>query len=292
MSSGLKLVFYETDVTTINVETLVGKALLKNLGDDAKFVSTKQFRIFRNPSSGKWSIEHDSSAQNETLLNGDTLTAASELNDGDEISIGNASKGIKKMPLQVQIAGEATILLTPPLVARMEEPSTSKASHLPSDLEVSSTLAHKTGALMLVWLKAVCMSLLTIAGYFLGALAGGVIGSNATLVRKGRSTFGEVILNIKDCKVRQGRSMFGEVQMTIVGEKIHRGNSSMFGEVLAHVNGDRVISGNNIFGEVIAKIDGNHVIKGNALIFGDVIANVENGGRMSAAAAAVYLLLM
>lgn len=81
--------------------------------------------------------------------------------------------------------------------------------------------------------------------------------------------------------------------MTIDGNKIRQGDS-LFGKVLATVDGDKVIQGEpGLFGfgdKVIATIDGKKVREGNS-VFGKVIATV-GGGRMSGAAAAVYLLLM
>jgi hypothetical protein len=337
----MHLFFKSTRVMTINVETVIGNALLNKLDEEAKFVSTVQFRLLKKSGSGKWCVAHDPSAKNETLINGRKLTETVELKDGDEIAVGNSTKGIRKMPLTVKLdADHATEIPAPDSSHSSEhsigsdlvdglgkvgtkikdmagnligsEGSPSPVRTIGSDLasglgKVGGTIKDVAGGLMgtdgapstgrtigrnvATGLGKVGGVLKTVAGGLIGALASGAAGTNVTLVRTGNSVFGDVILNIKDNMVRQGSSMFGNVVLTIDGEKIYRGSSSMFGDVLAHVDGDRVIQGNNMFGDVIAKIDGNKVVKGNGF-FGDVIATVENGGRMSAAAAAVYLLLM
>ena len=76
---------------------------------------------------------------------------------------------------------------------------------------------------------------------------------------------------------------------------------SKFGKVVALLDGDNLISGNSKFGKVIrgdskfgtviARIDGDKIIQGDSK-FGKVIGRVEDGGLLTAAAGAVFLLLM
>jgi len=75
-----------------------------------------------------------------------------------------------------------------------------------------------------------------------------------------------------------------------------RSGSSSYGDVILTMLGNRVIKGSMPYGEnmvtssdIVYTILGNQVIKGSSS-YGDVIATTE-GGVMSGAAAAAYLLL-
>ena len=77
--------------------------------------------------------------------------------------------------------------------------------------------------------------------------------------------------------------------MNISGESIYRGSTlgraNCDGERRTHLQGHRVpVSAHRL-------VDGEYVYSGTTKL-GGPIANVSGGGRMSAAAAAVYLLLM
>jgi hypothetical protein len=59
----------------------------------------------------------------------------------------------------------------------------------------------------------------------------------------------------------------------------------------ATVKGEYVYKGTGFLAAPIALVDGEYVYKGSTKL-GGPIANISGGGRMSAAAAAVFLLLM
>jgi hypothetical protein len=85
----------------MRVSTTVGRRMLQGFGDDARFFSDAQFSVSCDE-SGKWSVRHNSGAPNATMVNGQPLTAAQDLNDGDVLAVGNPAKGIIKLPLTVR----------------------------------------------------------------------------------------------------------------------------------------------------------------------------------------------
>jgi hypothetical protein len=79
--------------------------------------------------------------------------------------------------------------------------------------------------------------------------------------------------------------------MNISGEQIYKGSSS-WGAPFATARGEYVYKDTGgLLIAPIATINGEYVYEGSST-FGAPIATVKGGGRMSAAAAAVYLLLM
>ena len=111
---------------------------------------------------------------------------------------------------------------------------------------------------------------------------------------RGSTGWGGPILTIdSDGWVYEGTSVFpitGTPIMKISGEHIYRGSSS-WGAPMATVKGEYVYQGGGFLSAPIALVDGEYVYKGSTKL-GGPIANVSGGGRMSAAAAAVFLLLM
>jgi hypothetical protein len=85
----------------MRVSTKVGRRMLQVFGDDARFFSDTQFSLSCDE-SGKWSARHDAGAPNATMLNGQPLAEAEQLNDGDVLAVGNPAKGIIKLPLTVR----------------------------------------------------------------------------------------------------------------------------------------------------------------------------------------------
>lgn len=74
---------------TISIETMVGKGVLRPLGDpDYIYASEPQFHILRDPASGEWVVVHDGAAKNPTCVNGKALSAKSPLKNGDYVSVG------------------------------------------------------------------------------------------------------------------------------------------------------------------------------------------------------------
>lgn len=135
-----------------------------------------------------------------------------------------------------------------------------------------------------------CVTLITtlIAGLGAAASSRAASGAGRTRVREGDSTFGRVILTVDGDRVRLGDSAYGQVVMRFDGNLIRKGDST-FGPILANVDGSRVREGDSRFGRTIANIAANKVREGDST-FGRVLATTE-GGRMSAAAAAVHLRL-
>jgi len=68
--------------------------------DEARFVSSEQFEIIKNPDN-TFSIKHDPSAKNATMINGVSITSPVVLRKGMRISVGNPDKKIEKAPFIV-----------------------------------------------------------------------------------------------------------------------------------------------------------------------------------------------
>ena len=276
-------------VSTATVDAYLGKRNFRNVHDDAKYLSDPQFHLFR-ASNGLWAIEHVAGAKNETLVDGCAFSGAKVLASGMTVTVGNSGKGIQKFPLTVQIDVVDEAAETPP------EPSTVDSSPAPaiepepsreeSRREAETPSRSGTGS-------AIASALGSFAGAVLRGIVAGIASSGSssrTRIRRGNSSFSEIILSIDGTKVRQGDSMFGQVIMTIDGNTIRRGDS-MFGEIMASIDGQTVREGSSMFGTSIATIDGDCVREGTSM-FGTTIAKIEGGGRMAGAAAAVFLLLM
>jgi serine/threonine protein kinase len=84
----------------IKITTKIGKHMDQVLGDDAKkFMHDEQFTVQREP--GGWLIAPNASATNETILNGKAIKSPTALKSGDIIGVGNESKNIIKIPMEV-----------------------------------------------------------------------------------------------------------------------------------------------------------------------------------------------
>ena len=92
-ASGEKLAF--------GVETKVGKALLKQFGDDHIFYHSEQY-ILNKDSDGCWQVIPDGNAPNDTMYNGNKITETIRLEPADQLAVGREEKGIIKLPLTVQ----------------------------------------------------------------------------------------------------------------------------------------------------------------------------------------------
>jgi hypothetical protein len=87
----------------LGVRTEIGKQLARQFGSDAEFWDARQCIIERRPDR-HWQIAPVSGTANETLLNGEILTAPQPLREGDVIAVGRKAKGIVKLPLRVGAA--------------------------------------------------------------------------------------------------------------------------------------------------------------------------------------------
>jgi hypothetical protein len=302
MQSASKVSFLHGDrvVATASVDAQFGRRNFQNVNEDAKYLSDPQFRVFRTP-DGNWNIEHLRSAQNETVVDGRSLKEAMPLESGMTVAVGNMAKEIIKFELTVEVSGAGKlppdIRETPAVDVKADSerrsppepevpPEPKRPDRKPIDWsKVGTSVARgvrNTAAVLGPSVGAVFTSLLS------GGSGSG--GGARTVIHRGDSLYGEVILTIDGTQVHEGNSNYSQVLMTIDGDKIRRGNS-VYGDVLASVDGQSVKDGNSIFGTSIAMIDGDSVKEG-ASIFGTTIAKIEGGGRMAGAAAAVFLLRM
>lgn len=109
---------------------------------------------------------------------------------------------------------------------------------------------------------------------------------------RGSSTFGVAILTIdNEGFVYEGTPVFGTPIMNIRGDRIYKG-SSAWGAPIATVRGEHIYKGvGGLLDAPFATVNGEYVYEGVSTL-GVPIAVVKGGGRMSAAATAIYLLMM
>ncbi len=84
-------------VTTVSVDTTLGRSILKPYSEDARYYSNPQFKIFRK--KGVWHISHCETAKNQTIVNGKLLQGEVPVNDNMKVSVGNIDKKIEKFPI-------------------------------------------------------------------------------------------------------------------------------------------------------------------------------------------------
>ena len=85
----------------IGIRTELGKALMRQFGPDGEFWDTRQC-VIECDAKRQWIILPVAGTTNETLVNGETLTAPRQLHQGDRIAVGRQAKGIVKLPLTVR----------------------------------------------------------------------------------------------------------------------------------------------------------------------------------------------
>ena len=96
-------IFFETqEVAAVRVDTSFGKNHFLKVHEDARFLSNPQFHLAR--SGTEWTIRHDPSATNATLVDGAVPEGAVPLRDGMVVAVGNPAKGITKFPLTIRLA--------------------------------------------------------------------------------------------------------------------------------------------------------------------------------------------
>jgi eukaryotic-like serine/threonine-protein kinase len=101
VSDGIELLAPDGGSLQIGVRTELGKALVRQFGPDGEFWDNRQCVLERN-SGRQWVVSPVKGTTNETLVNGDALTAPRALRQGDLIAVGRQAKGIIKMPLTVR----------------------------------------------------------------------------------------------------------------------------------------------------------------------------------------------
>ena len=85
----------------LGVRTELGKHLARQFGSDAEYWDAPQCVLERLPDR-RWQIVPVPGTANETLLNGEVLSAPRPLHEGDVIAVGRKAKGIVKLPLTVR----------------------------------------------------------------------------------------------------------------------------------------------------------------------------------------------
>ncbi|WP_128565626.1 serine/threonine protein kinase [Methylobacterium crusticola] len=103
VSNAIELVAPGGRSLRLSVRTELGKALMRQFGPDSEFWDNQQCVLERRP-TGQWVLAPVGSTTNETLVNGQTLTAARALSAGDLIAVGRQAKGVAKLPLTVRPA--------------------------------------------------------------------------------------------------------------------------------------------------------------------------------------------
>lgn len=86
----------------LNTPSPIGKFACAHLGPDARFMSRLQYVVDRDEEGG-WVITPESSAQNETILNGEPIHSATPLRMGDIIGVGRVQAGVVRLPMRVVI---------------------------------------------------------------------------------------------------------------------------------------------------------------------------------------------
>jgi hypothetical protein len=87
----------------VGVRTEVGKHLARQFGPDAEFWDARQCVLERLP-DGRWQVAPVAGTANETLVNGEAVTAPRPLRAGDVLAVGRQAKGVVKLPLAVHAA--------------------------------------------------------------------------------------------------------------------------------------------------------------------------------------------
>ena len=94
----LQLTHCVVDLQHRTVRTELGKALVRQFGPDGEFWDNRQCVLERRD-RGQWAVAPVTGTANETLVNGEALTGARPLLQGDRIAVGRQAKGLVKLPL-------------------------------------------------------------------------------------------------------------------------------------------------------------------------------------------------
>jgi hypothetical protein len=84
------------------ITTELGKHILRQLGEDAKYFEQQQCRLERMIHGG-WALVPHAGTKNETLLNGRAVTERVTLKSGDVLAVGREAKGVCKPPLTIRL---------------------------------------------------------------------------------------------------------------------------------------------------------------------------------------------
>jgi serine/threonine protein kinase len=82
-----------------NVETPIGRHLVRSFGDDYKFFDELQFTLSKDKDG--WFVTPNPTAKNATVLNGRRIATTTRLTEGDVLAVGSVAKRIIKLPMTV-----------------------------------------------------------------------------------------------------------------------------------------------------------------------------------------------
>lgn len=99
----LELVSESGKTLMCGIRTEVGKYVCGQMGEDARFMAAVQFTVEPNSKGTEWVLTHSSDAKNQTLVNGGFNLGPTVLKEGDIVGVGNAAKGIVKLPMTVRL---------------------------------------------------------------------------------------------------------------------------------------------------------------------------------------------
>ena len=74
---------------------------MRRFGADGEFWDDRQC-VLERKSNRQWVVSPVDGTVNDTLVNGQTLTAPRTLREGDQIAVGRATRGIVKLPLRAR----------------------------------------------------------------------------------------------------------------------------------------------------------------------------------------------
>ena len=98
VSDGIELLGPNGRALQIGVRTELGKALVRQFGPDGEFWDERQCVVERR-AGRQWMVTPVTGTTNETLINGEALTAPRVLHNNDRIAVGRQVKGVIKLPL-------------------------------------------------------------------------------------------------------------------------------------------------------------------------------------------------
>jgi eukaryotic-like serine/threonine-protein kinase len=99
----LELVHESGKTLMCGIRTDVGKHICGQMGEEAKFMTDVQFTVEPNTEGTEWVLTHRPDAKNQTLVNGVFSAGPTTLKEGDVVGVGNAAKGIVKLPMTVRL---------------------------------------------------------------------------------------------------------------------------------------------------------------------------------------------
>jgi hypothetical protein len=102
LSMLVRIDFEGNPIKTVRIDTVFGKYHFKGIHEDARFMGDEQFKIYRD-GSGVWMLSAMPGTVNQTLCGGAAVDSAVVVTDGLRIGVGNASKGVEKLPLTLHL---------------------------------------------------------------------------------------------------------------------------------------------------------------------------------------------